>query len=200
MLIAVFNANVEAPSAMLKAWLLHCHDKVTNGSCNPYSGAVSNDNQITTSYQRRLTYGFTIQASYTWGHALDEISNGGILPYSTTSSVYQLNPYSLASNYGNADYDIRNSFNASYVWNTPFKFSNKFVDGAFGGWTLSQNFFAHSGLPLQVFDANTFVGNYNPAAPYLPAQVVAVGGQGSCSGLFSRRHKPRHTPTQPSSG
>jgi hypothetical protein len=145
-----------------------------------YSGAVSNDNQITTSYQRRLTYGFTIQASYTWAHALDQISNGGILPYSTTSNVYQLNPYNLASNYGNADYDIRSSFNASYVWNTPFKFSNKFVDGAFGGWTLSQNFFAHSGLPLQVFDANTFVGNYNPAAPYLPAQVVAVGGQGSC--------------------
>jgi hypothetical protein len=34
-----------------------------------YSGAVSNDSQLTTSYQRRLTYGFTIQASYTWAHA-----------------------------------------------------------------------------------------------------------------------------------
>ena len=35
----------------------------------------------------------------------------------------------------------------SYVWQTPWKFGNKYVNGAFGGWTLSQNFFARSGLP-----------------------------------------------------
>jgi len=148
-----------------------------------YSGAISNDNQLTASYQRRLTYGFTVQASYTWAHALDEISNGGILPYSVTSSTYQLNPYNLANNYGNADYDLRSSFNASYVWNTPWKFSSKFVNEAFGGWTLSQNFFAHSGLPLEVFDASTFVTNYNPVSPYLPAQVVGAG-QGSCGAYY----------------
>jgi len=91
-----------------------------------------------------------------------------------------LNPYSLASNYGNADYDLRSSFNAAYVWNTPWKFSSKWVDQAFGGWTLSQNFFAHSGLPLEVFDSNNFVGNYNNITPYLPAQVVGPG-QGACN-------------------
>ena len=145
-----------------------------------YSGAVSNDNQLTASYQRRLTYGFTIQTSYTWAHALDEISNGGVLPYSTTSAEYQFNPFNLASNYGNADYDIRSSFNAQYVWNTPWKFSNSWVNGAFGGWTISQNFFARSGLPFTVFDETTSPGNYNPGAPFLPAQVVGVG-QGSCN-------------------
>ena len=147
-----------------------------------YAGAVSNDNQLTASYQRRLTYGFTISASYTWAHAIDEISNGGFAgtPYSSTSAVYQLNPFNLASNYGNADYDIRNSFNAQYVWQTPWKFSNKWIDGAFGGWTLSQNFFARSGLPLTVFDLGSGLGNYNPAAPYLPAQVIG-GGQGACN-------------------
>ncbi len=145
-----------------------------------YSGGVSNDNQLTASYQRRLTYGFTISASYTWAHAIDEVSNGGLLPYSSTSAEFQLNPFNLANNYGNADYDIRNSFNAEYVWQTPWKFSNKFVNGAFGGWTLSQNFFARSGLPLTVFDSTTFAGNYNAAAPYLPAQVVGAG-QGNCN-------------------
>jgi hypothetical protein len=152
-----------------------------------YSGAVSNDNQITASYQRRLTYGFTIQASYTWAHALDEISNGGVLPYSGTSAEFALNPNSLASSYGNADYDIRSSFNAQYVWNTPWKFSSKWMDYAFGGWTLSQNFFARSGLPLTVFDSSSGVTNYSyngsvPAGgngnPYLPAQVVGVAQTG----------------------
>ena len=45
-----------------------------------YSGAVSNYNGLTASYQRRMTYGFTVQASYTWSHAMDEVSNGGNLP------------------------------------------------------------------------------------------------------------------------
>ncbi len=144
-----------------------------------YSGAVSNDNQLTASYQRRLTYGFTVQASYTWAHAMDEISNGGILPYSSTSAEYQLNPFNLRDNYGNADYDIRNSFNAQYVWNTPWKFGNKYVNGAIGGWTLSENFFVRSGLPLTVFDATSPITNY-PGGDYIPAQVVG-SGQGSCN-------------------
>ena len=142
-----------------------------------YSGAVSNDNQLTATYQRRLTYGFTIQASYTWAHALDEISNGGNLPYSGASQVYQYNPLNLRNNYGNADYDIRNSFNAQYVWNTPWKFGNKYIQGAIGGWTLSQNFFVRSGLPLTVTDGNNPLGNTaNPSL--IPANVIGIGQTG----------------------
>jgi len=164
---------------------------VAGGAINPfsnnfatiaevYSGAVSNFNGLTASYNRRLTYGFTVQASYTWSHSFDEISNGGNLPYSSTSLTYQINPLCLrCSNYGNADYDIRNSFNASYVWNTPFKFSNKYANGAFGGWTLSQNFFARSALPLTALDATTGVNNYNSTAAF-PAQVVGIT-QGGCN-------------------
>jgi hypothetical protein len=144
-----------------------------------YSGAVSNDNQLTASYQRRLTYGFTIQASYSWAHALDEISNGGLLPYSTTSTSYQYNPFNLSSNYGNADYDIRNSFNAQYVWNTPWKFNSNWMNFALGGWTLSQNFFARSGLPLTVLDGTSSIGNV-PSGVYIPAEVVGAG-QNSCT-------------------
>ena len=60
----------------------------------------------------------------------------------------------------------------SYVWQTPFKFSNKFVNGAFGGWTMSQNFFARSGLPFTVLDGTTGIGNYKlRALPSVPAQV-----------------------------
>jgi hypothetical protein len=151
-----------------------------------YSGAVSNYNGLTASYQRHMTYGFTVQASYTWSHSLDEVSNDGApgTPYNALSSIsYQLNPLCLkCSNYGNADYDIRNSFNASYVWQTPWKFGNKFVNGAFGGWTLSQNFFARSGMPLTVLDSTSFIGNYsfNGATPYFPAEVVG-NGQGNCN-------------------
>jgi len=149
-----------------------------------YSGASSNYNGLTASFNQRLTYGFTVQASYTWSHSMDENSNGGVLAYSTTSINYQINPFCLrCGNYGNADYDIRNSFNAAYVWQMPYKFSNKFVNGALGSWTMSQNFFVRSGLPLTVLDATTSIGNYNAAGttPWLPAQVIGpASGQQFC--------------------
>ena len=103
-----------------------------------------------------MTYGFTVQASYTWSHAIDEVSNGGYgtLPYNGQQlhSVPDQPNCLRCNNYGNADYDIRSSFSASYVWQTPFKFGNKYVNGALGGWTLSQNFFARTGLPFTVLD------------------------------------------------
>ncbi len=113
---------------------------------------------------------------------MDEVSNGGNLPYNglpacTTRSIRSA---CACSNYGNADYDIRNSFNASVVWNTPFKFSNKCANGAFGGWTLSQNFFARSGLPLTVLDGTSGIGNYNGNTPYFPAEAIGPA-QGGCN-------------------
>ena len=145
------------------------------------SGAISNYNGITASYSQRLTYGFTVQASYTWSHAMDEISNGGQEPFVFTTNesiLYQLNPACLrCENYGNADYDIRSYFSGSYVWQTPWKFGNKFVNGAFGGWTLSQNFFARTGLPFTVQDGNNGIGNYTPSI--LTADVLSYG-QSSC--------------------
>ena len=149
-----------------------------------YSGAVSNFNGLTASYQRRLTYGFTVNASFTWSHALDEDSNNGVLntPFNINSSLqYQINPLCLrCNNYGNADYDFPHSFNAQYVWNTPWKFSNRYASGALGGWTLSQNFFARSGLPLTVLDSTSSINNYNNVTPNFPAEVIGAG-QGSCN-------------------
>ena len=148
-----------------------------------YTGGVSNYNGVTATYTRRMTYGFNVMASYTWGHAMDDVSNGGLLPYNATSSLsYQLNPFCLrCNNYGPADYDIRNSFNAAYTWQMPFHFSKGILNETLGGWTLSQNFFVRSGLPLTVLDSTTALSNYNPNAPYPPAQVIGNNPQQGCS-------------------
>jgi hypothetical protein len=149
------------------------------------SSTVSNYNGLVTTFNRRLTYGFNVQASYTWSHAQDEVSNGGVLPSNGTSSlVYQINPYCLrCNNWGNADYDIRHNFTATYVWQTPFKFGNGFVNAALGGWTLSQNFFVHSGLPFTVVEGisagDGSISNLN-ATNNLPAQIIAGNGQMNC--------------------
>jgi Carboxypeptidase regulatory-like domain len=157
-----------------------------------YSGGVSNYNGLTASYNQRLTYGFSVQANYTWSHAMDDVSNAGstaVFNAGTSPSVaFQLNPNCLScNNYANADYDIRSYFSASYVWQTPWKFSNKWVNGAAGGWTLSQNFFARSGLPYTVFDGFSGVGNAD-AFIYGNLTIPNVNqyGQGSCVNPLSQ--------------
>jgi hypothetical protein len=159
------------------------------------SSAVSNYNGLTASFSQRMTYGFTVQATYTWSHAMDEVSNAGVgnTPYNpNTSLVYQINPVCLrCNNYGNADYDIRSYFSASYVWQTPFKFTNKWVNGALGGWTLSQNFFARTGLPTTIIDGNSFIANFTPSAGSNLADVVpGVAAQGGCVNGFSQCLNP----------
>jgi len=153
------------------------------------SSGVSNYNGITASFSQRLVYGFSIQANYTWSHTIDEVSNGGYgIFYNANSSINsQINPFCLrCNNYGPADYDIRNSFNASYVWQTPWKFNNKFANGAFGGWMLSQNFFARTGLPWTAQDSGSSILNYGAANTTIANQVPGVVAQQSCSNGLSQ--------------
>jgi hypothetical protein len=87
-----------------------------------------------------------MQFNYTWSHAMDEISNGGILPFNPGSSITsQINPFSLSSQYGNADYDIRHYFNGNYLYDLPYFGGPKLLTG---GWEASGVIFLHTGLPF----------------------------------------------------
>jgi outer membrane receptor protein involved in Fe transport len=152
------------------------------------SAGTSGYNGLTATFNQRISYGFTVQASYTWSHTLDDVSNGGYgVFYNANSSINsQINPFCLScNNYGPADYDIRHSFNASYVWQTPWKFGNRWAKGAFEGWTLSQNFFARSGLPWTAMDSTAVVSNYGAANTTIANLVPGVAAQQGCSNGLS---------------
>jgi hypothetical protein len=125
---------------------------------------VSNYNGLIASFTRRVSTSFQVQASFTWSHALDDISNGGFLPFNFDTNTAILAPQNPANlrqyNYGNADYDIRKQFNLSYVYTTPKL--NGWKD-ALANWTISGVLFATSGLPFTAIDsASTGVlGSYN---------------------------------------
>jgi Carboxypeptidase regulatory-like domain len=120
------------------------------------SSAVSNYNGLTASLTRRFSQ-VQFQINYTWSHALDEISNGGFLPFNFTTNTSVLgpqNPFNLRQyNYGNADYDTRQYLSANYIWQTPFR--NGLL-GALGNWTISGTVFYRTGLPFTVTDAGSF--------------------------------------------
>ena len=51
------------------------------------NGGFSNYNGFTASFTQRALYGLEFSANYTCSHALDIVSNGGVLPYSGNDSV-----------------------------------------------------------------------------------------------------------------
>jgi len=121
------------------------------------NGGISNYDGLSLQYRRAFGYGFQGQVAYTWSHALDDVSNGGAgEPYSFCSgcSFATFSNPVLSQNYGASDYDIRHSFMADFVWDTPFKFSNKILGNILGGWTLSGKFFFRTGTPFTIYDGN----------------------------------------------
>jgi hypothetical protein len=121
------------------------------------SGAVSNYNGATVTLRKRLSHGLTFDLNYTWAHGLDDVSNGGVFPINFNTSIgTQISPYGLrAENYGNSDYDIRNSLTGDWVYSPAYKFGNHFVNSLFGGWQWSGKVFLRSGLPFSVVDSST---------------------------------------------
>jgi hypothetical protein len=55
------------------------------------------------------------QANYTYGHAFDEVSNGGVGSFTFGSTLSPQDPNNLRGSYGPAEYDVRHSFNANYL-------------------------------------------------------------------------------------
>lgn len=114
---------------------------------------------VTLALRRQFSAGLQAQLSYTWSHALDTVSNGGVLPWSLDDSVQTLiAPFSQRINYGNADYDVRHSLNANYVYELPFKASNEAFNALIGGWMVSGTFFYHTGFPFTVTDSTSLTG------------------------------------------
>jgi Carboxypeptidase regulatory-like domain len=150
------------------------------------SAGVSSYNGMTVSFRHNFSHGL-ITANYTYGHALDILSNGGTgLPfvYNTNESTnFPQNPNNIKANYGNADYDNRHNLNLAYVYDLPIRRAlfghglKPLVDG----WQVSGSLFTHSGFPYTVedFNAESTLGGQNFGGPifanYLnnPSPMVA---------------------------
>ncbi|MGA3343769.1 MAG: TonB-dependent receptor, partial [Terracidiphilus sp.] len=77
--------------------------------------------------------GLTLRGNYTYSHCLDEVSNGGLLPFSSLGILAPL-PGSLRKEYGNCDYDVRHNLSAFGIYAIPFHSSHRVLRQALGGW------------------------------------------------------------------
>jgi Carboxypeptidase regulatory-like domain/TonB-dependent Receptor Plug Domain len=127
------------------------------------NAGYSNYNGVTASIHQNVRHGLSAQFNYTYSHANDNVSNGGLLPYSIFDSILtQIDPQNPKADYSSSDYDVRHQLSANYVWDLPFKASNSLLDRAVGGWQVSGTFFYRAGLPFSIVDgslANGFKAN-----------------------------------------
>jgi hypothetical protein len=103
--------------------------------------------------------GLTLRGNYTYSHCLDEVSNGGLLAFSSLGILSPL-PGDLRKEYGNCDYDVRHNLSAFGIYEIPFHSSHRLLRQALGGWQISQTAFLHSGLPFSVLSAPYTANNH----------------------------------------
>ena len=92
-------------------------------------------------------HGITTKLSYTLGHSMDDLSYArGIIPQ---------NSYCLRCDYGNSDFDIRNSFSMFLSYALPEPANHKAI---LGGWQLNTLFSFFTGSPFTVYSGNDSSG------------------------------------------
>ncbi|HTZ47132.1 MAG TPA: carboxypeptidase regulatory-like domain-containing protein [Verrucomicrobiae bacterium] len=137
--------------------------QLTNNGFSNYQGFVA-------SIQQNLWHGLTARFNYTFSHSLDNVSNGGVLPYSLANSVLnQINPTNPNQQYASSDYDARHQLSANYVWDLPIHSGNHWADFFIGGWQVAGTFFYRSGLPFSIEDGQQ-------ALAMLPNNLTVNGG------------------------
>jgi hypothetical protein len=149
--------------------------------CYAYtSDGYSNYNAMVVTASKHMSGGLTVNANFTWSHALGLIS---------TNQSYTLdnagNPFNLGSDYGPQFFDRRYVFNLLGSYVLPFGKGHQIGQGAFlsrllGGWTLSPIFSAASGLPN-----NFATGSYQEQGQAwdgdLSASAIPIGNVNSGS-------------------
>ncbi len=132
-------------------------------------GAVSNYNSLQLSATKRLSHGFSFDTNYVWSKFLDDADTSG---WGSRAGTYQYqDAYDIGANYGPSNFDVRNAWKGSVVYNLPvgkgarFLNNSALLDEAIGGWRVSTTFIVQDGNPFtptinsQLDNSNSQAGN-----------------------------------------
>jgi hypothetical protein len=111
------------------------------------SNGNSNYNSLQTVLKVRQWHRFTGQFTYTWAHALDDIT-----AYRGTTPQ---NAFFIQGEYGNGDFDTRHNFTALLNYDLPNASHAKYF---LNGWQLSSFVSIHTGQPFNITTNNDTTG------------------------------------------
>jgi hypothetical protein len=146
------------------------------GSVNEFrTDANSSYAGLQSSYTQQIA-GLTLRGNYTLSHCLDEVSNGGLLSFSSQGILSPL-PGELSRSYGDCDYDVRHNISAFGLYQVPFHSRHALLRQVLGGWAFSETAFFHTGLPFTILSQPyTANGNgvFQSSGPQFARRVTGV--------------------------
>jgi Carboxypeptidase regulatory-like domain len=120
---------------------------------------------LTVSVRRRFSNGFQFDFNYTLSHSIDNGSATESGAGEEGAAIQDI--YNLSAFRGSSDFDIRNNFNANFMYALPFgkdklllRNASKWVDQIVGGWQLSSIWRYSTPLPSAVQGDLAYNTNY----------------------------------------
>jgi hypothetical protein len=104
--------------------------------------------------EKRFDAGYSVLTSYSWGHSIDTDSAGSF-------GSPNLNPANFQLDKGSSDFDIRQRFVTSLIYELPFGRGKRFLSDSgvanaiLGGWQVNGIFVFQSGVQRSVTSPNT---------------------------------------------
>ncbi|MBZ5666404.1 MAG: TonB-dependent receptor [Acidobacteriia bacterium] len=128
--------------------------------------ANSNYNSFQASLEKRFSHGLQANVAYTWSKSFDLAS----------SFEGELNPLDFHKTYSLSQFDARNRFIVSYVWQLPIPKYSGVVGQIVDGWDLSGIYTYQSGFPVRITSSSDnelmysaffeYPGEPNQVAPF----------------------------------
>ncbi len=149
------------------------------------NSATSDYHALQAKFQRTLSRGLQMIASYTLSHSIDSASTDAFATYLNT-------PGSLASpniDRGNSDFDVRHSFTLGLTYNLPYLRSGKLARATLSGWSVNAFVLTRSAAPDNVVGAIFFGGGIAlyPRPNMVPGMPLELYGAGYPGGkIFNK--------------
>jgi len=127
----------------------------SNPNVNGYfvdNTGTSDYDALQLSFQRRLSSGLQMLASYSWAHSIDTGSAGSYLGSASNAGVgSNSNP-----NRGPSSFDIRNTFSAGVTYDLPSPKINRIGNVILGGWSTENFILYRSAPPVDLTDFHIY--------------------------------------------
>lgn len=128
---ALINPDFFVPSEFLGLGRANGFRLRSNWASSTYHGLQVN-------LRRRFQRGLFWNVSYTWSKSIDTISNDG--------GTVEHDAFNIRANRGLADFDRAHRFTASYIYELPRLFHNRYLDG----WSLNGMVTLQTGAPFSI--------------------------------------------------
>ena len=131
-------------------------------------------NALQMTLNRHFSGGLTINSQYTWAHSLGTTAG-------SNEAQTQSNPFDLEADYGNNNFDVRQTFNIAALYDLPIGSNQRWkVTGPsnvlLGGWQVGGIINARSGLPIDLRIVRPDVVYRNKLTGAITASPVLVQG------------------------